>query len=135
MFCLDCSTIELEAKIEFLEKNVSLIQSECEALEMYVVKIQPEFLEKGNITLFYQKRVIKMFFSFQSGEIDVSWIPYECNIKKLKFANVVPKVMNLSRKHSIAKSILNASLFTIVQRAIVVKKYVKEKLLLNYFNW
>lgn len=45
IFYLDCSSVEVQAKIEFLEKNVSLILSECEALEMYMIKIHPEYLE------------------------------------------------------------------------------------------
>lgn len=67
--------------------------------------------------------VVKIFwFSFHLGVIDVSWMPYELKIEKHKFATTVPKVINLLQRRTIAKSMPSNSLFTVVQRAIVVKK-------------
>lgn len=76
--------------------------------------------------------VVKIIlFYFHLGVIDVSWMPYELKIEKHKFATIIPKVMNLLRKRTMAKSMRSNSLFTVVQRTIAVKKYVKRKLFFN----
>lgn len=42
---LECTSEQLQAKIDFLEKDVSKLQSECEVLELYVLKLHPEFVD------------------------------------------------------------------------------------------
>lgn len=49
MLFLECTSNQIKAKIEFLEKNNLLLTCECDALELNSIKVLPELAATSNI--------------------------------------------------------------------------------------
>ncbi|CAI6357610.1 unnamed protein product [Macrosiphum euphorbiae] len=105
----NCTPDQIQAKLEYLEKNILLLRCECEVIELNSIKAQPELAAINTI--------------------DVSWMPYDFNAEERLAAVVVPKVSRVSRekiRQSVILSKSNKSVFgsmySVVSRAIKLNK-------------
>ncbi|XP_050528038.1 uncharacterized protein LOC126898132 [Daktulosphaira vitifoliae] len=102
-----CTIQQLKAKQKFLEKiNIDLI-TECEALEMFIVKICPEFAE----TL-----------------TDSSWLPFDLEQKKIHVVQEAPKYIRKDFKQRMSIiSDISGSMYHVVRRVHLTKLTTKHK--------
>lgn len=50
-FFLDCTPDQIQAKLEYLEKNILLLRCECEVIELNSIKAQPELAAISKILI------------------------------------------------------------------------------------
>lgn len=50
-FFLECTPDQIQAKLEFLEKNILLLRCECEVIELNSIKAQPELVATSKILI------------------------------------------------------------------------------------
>ncbi|KAE9543550.1 hypothetical protein AGLY_002350, partial [Aphis glycines] len=105
----ECSSEQIQAKLNFLIKHVLLIRCECEVIELNAIKVQPDLVT--------------------TNTIDVSWMPYVFNAEENNFPRVVSKVPKISREKLRQSVILSksnksvlGSMYSVVNNAIKVNK-------------
>ncbi|CAH1731585.1 unnamed protein product [Aphis gossypii] len=105
----ECSSEQIQAKLDFLIKHVLLIRCECEVIELNAIKVQPDLVT--------------------TNTIDVSWMPYVFNAEENNFPRVVSKVPKISREKLRQSVILSksnksvlGSMYSVVNNAIKVNK-------------
>jgi len=147
-FFIECTPDQIQAKLEFLEKNILLLKCECEVIELNSIKAQPELSATSKILISLISRdpddilqliidiimliivIILLIFS-HADTIDVSWMPYDIKAEEYILSLVPAKVSKLSREKLRQSTILSksnksvlGSIYSVVNSAIKMNKYV-----------